>query len=313
MIVGSFTKIAQKKNSHSFGWARTWSENLGVEIDFSNQPHSKVYLLHGANFGGSLNLFGGFDEELEASINNLLQANEIISLDIDMPDYGGMLKKRKDVVDKAWCDRITAKLSTAKTLVSSDLNFDWLAVGDSHTAAYSRNNSAVVKQDGTTLFNQVKTNFEYLRHHIDKKPWKGVTISLGNIDVRHHFLRVNSDWKAMYDALFELGNSLGIEVEYSLPWPIEFEERKLPKTGYYKDQPFWGSRTERSELVNDIYEYMLYNSVNIVKAPDEWYRMNPEQYANEKMEKPKSVHLSPEVYRRKNWGIAETTLEEFFQ
>jgi hypothetical protein len=31
------------------------------------------------------------------------------------------------------------------------------------------------------------------------------------------------------------------------------------------------------------------------------------------MEKPKSVHLSPEVYRRKNWGIPETTLEDFFQ
>ena len=68
MIVGSFTNIAKKKNSHSFGWARTWSENLGVEIDFNNQIHSKVYLLHGANFGGSLNLFGGFDEELETSI-----------------------------------------------------------------------------------------------------------------------------------------------------------------------------------------------------------------------------------------------------
>ena len=313
MIVGSFTNIAKKKNSHSFGWARTWSENLGVEIDFNNQIHSKVYLLHGANFGGSLNLFGGFDEELETSINNLLQADEIVSLDIDMPDYGGMLKKRKDVVDKAWCDRVTAKLSTAKTLVSSDLSFEWLAVGDSHTAAYSRPNSAVVKQDGTTLFNQVESNFEYLRHHINKKQWKGVTISLGNIDVRHHFLRVNSDWKAMYDKLFEFGNSLGIEVEYSLPWPIEFEDRKLPKTGYYKDKPFWGSQADRSKLVNDIYKYMSERSVNIVKAPADWYNTDPEQYADEKMEKPKSVHLSPEVYRRKNWGIPETTLEDFFQ
>lgn len=315
MIVGSFTKIAQKKNSHSFGWARTWSENLGVEIDFKNQVHSKVYLLHGANFGGSLNLFGGFDDELKNSIDNLMQSNEIISLDIDMPDYGEMLKKRKDVVDKAWCDRITAKLSTAKTLVSSDLEFDWLAVGDSHTAAYSRNNSAVVKQDGTTLFNQVESNFEYLRHHIDKMPRKGVTISLGNIDVRHHFLRVNSDWRSMYDKLFLFGDELktkGIEVEYSLPWPIEFVDRKLPKTGYYKDRPFWGEREARVELVYEIWEFMARNGVSIVKPPEEWYKMDPEQYADEKMEKPKSVHLSPEFYRRKNWGIPETTLEGFF-
>ena len=314
MIVGTFTKIPKLQNSHSFGWARTWSENLGEDIDHTNSVHDFVYLLHGANFGGSLNLFGGFTDELKQSVDNLMQAQTIVSLDIDMPDYGAMLKKRKDVVDKEWCDKLSEKLATAKTLVSSDLDFEWLAVGDSHTAAYSRNNSCVVKQDGTTLFGQVKTDFEYIKSHI-KPHHKGVTISLGNIDVRHHICRMDADWKSMYDKLFAFGDSLGIDVEYSVPWPVEFEGRKLPKTGWYKGQPFWGSQEERADLVGEIGSYMD-ERVKVVAGPEDWYFMDPEQYAKEKMEAKQSVHLSPMFYRRMDWGQdcgqMMSNLESFF-
>ena len=312
MIVGTFNKIPCKTTSHTYGWARTWAENLGLSIDHKNGAHDVVHLSHGVNFAGSLNLFGGFTEELKQAADNLMLAKQIYSLDIDCPDYGAMLKTRKDVVDKDWCDRLSQKLSSAKTIVSSDLDFDWLAVGDSHTAAYSRKNSCVVKKDGTTLFGQVKEDFAYLREHIKKKKWRGVTISLGNIDVRHHICRVDTDWKQMYCKLFTFGDSLGCEVEYSLPWPIEFEERRLPKTGYYKDKPFWGSREQRAELVENIREFMKSHDVYIVNAPDDWYTMHPEAYASEKMEKPQSVHLSPECYRRQNWGKVENSLENFF-
>ena len=101
MITGTFNKIPKKKNSHGFGWARTWSENLGVGINHNGDYVEVLYLDHGVNFGGSLNLFSGFNDELEDRINNFLEAKVIYSLDIDMPDYGEMLKKRKDVTDKA--------------------------------------------------------------------------------------------------------------------------------------------------------------------------------------------------------------------
>lgn len=312
MIVGSFNKIPKKKNSHSYGWARTWSENLGVPLDHDNTTHPKVYLLHGANFGGALNLFGGFTEELKSSVDNLMLAEEIISLDIPMPDYGSLLKSRKDVVDKDWCDRLTQKLSSCKTLQSSDLELDWLAIGDSHTAAYSRINSAVIKRDGTTLNSQVNSNFEYLRSHISKRPWKGLTISLGNIDVRFHINRLNADWKTMYDKLFAFGNSLDCYVEYSLPWPIEYEERKLPKSGQYKGQNFYSSREDRHNLVMDIYNYMESKSVSVAHCPMDWYFMDPKKFAETHMEGNQSVHLSPESYRRKNWGKNEFDLENFF-
>lgn len=316
VMVGTFSKIPKKNSSHNYGWARTWCENLGIWMDHENEYHEKVALNHSANFGGSLNFFGGFTEELKQSIDNLMQAKEIVSLDIDMPKYGEMLANRKDVVDKEWCARIDEKLSKAPTLVSSDLPFEHLSVGDSHTAAYAPADSSVVKRDGTTLNSQVNGDFEYIRSHI-KPHHKSITLSLGNIDVRHHICRLGIDWKPLYDKLFAFGDSLDVDVEYGVPWPVEFEGRKLPKTGWYKDKklkearPFWGSREERAACVNEIREYMS-SRVNIVECPDDWYSMDPTEYAKQKMESPQSVHLNPMSYRRMNWGIEDATLETFF-
>lgn len=309
-ITGTFNKIPRKLSSHGYGWARTWSENLDLPINHQGDVVDELYLDHGVNFGGSLNLFGGFTDDLKQRIDNMMQASKLVSLDIPMPDYGEMLKKRKDVVDKDWCDAVSAKLSTATTLISSDLPFEHLSVGDSHTAAYSPHNSSVIKQDGTTLFGQIKSDFEYIKSHI-KPHHKSLTISLGNIDVRHHICRIDADWRKMYDELFAFGDSLGLEIEYSVPWPIEFEGRRLPKTGYYKDQPFWGTLEQRKHLVNDIRQYMKAR-VNVVECPQEWYDMDPERYAKEKMEGTSSVHLNPSCYRRMDWNIQENTLETFF-
>ncbi len=313
MIVGSFSKIPKKESSHSFGYARTWSENLNVPIDHQNNKHKNVYLLPGANFAGSINLMGGFNEIIKRHIDNLLAAETITILDGPPAQYGEQLKKRKDVEDKAWCDAITQKLAESKSIVGSDLSHDWLSIGDSHVCAYARENSSVVKQDGTTLFGQVKEDFAYIKSHI-KPHHKGITISLGNIDVRHHLCRVENSISTisnMIESLNNFGTSLGIEVEYAAPWPIEFEERKLPKTGYYKGRPFWGTREERIEAAKSIEAWMYVKNMNIVKCPKEWYHMDPAVYAAERMEKPQSVHLNPMFYRRQNWGQVNNTLEGF--
>jgi hypothetical protein len=133
---------------------------------------------------------------------------------------------------------------------------------------------------------------------------RGVTMSFGNIDIRHHICRLDADFKSLIRKWKEFGDSLDMEVEYNAPWPIEFEGRKLPKTGYYKDKPFWGSRNERSEIVSEWIGEMKCLNMNIVMPPADWYNMNPEKYAKEYMESTSSVHLSPTKYRRKNWDMS---------
>lgn len=263
-----------------------------------------MFLDHGVNFSGSLNLFGGYTEELDRRIRNLLEAKTVWSLDIDMPDYASMLRCRKDVNDDELCDNLSELQLRTKTLRSTDLGLEWISIGDSHTAAWAPHGSMIVRNNGKTLFAQVRDGFPYIREHLKQCPdAKGVTMSLGNIDVRHHFCRVETNWKELYREWKRFGDSLDIDVEYSVPWPAEFEGRKLPKTGWYKGQPFWGSQSERNSLVKDIRSFMEDEGMISDVYPQEWYDLNPEAYAKERMEKPQSVHLSPMFYRRRNWGV----------
>jgi hypothetical protein len=302
MITGTFNKIPRKKNSHGYGWARTWAENLNVGINHDADPVEILYLDHGVNFGGSINLFGGFDEKLKQRVDNFLLADKVYSLDIDMPEYGNMLAKRKDCPDKDWCARVQDKCDGAQTMLSTDLDTDWLTIGDSHTAAFAPEGSMVIKTNGLTLNGMIKNNFQYVLDHMAKcNNLKGITLVFGNIDLRHHICRLGIDYRDMWIELKRFGDSLPIPVEYAVPWPIEFEGRKLPKTGYYKGQPFWGSYYERSQALAGIIETMDMISMNKIMYPNEWLMMNPEVYAKEKMEGTSSVHISPECYRRKEF------------
>jgi|TARA_B110000977_G_scaffold98000_1_gene128986 hypothetical protein len=302
MITGTFNKIPRKKNSHGYGWARTWAENLNVGINHDADPVEILYLDHGVNFGGSINLFGGFDEKLKQRVDNFLLADKVYSLDIDMPEYGNMLAKRKDCPDKDWCARVQDKCDGAQTMLSTDLDTDWLTIGDSHTAAFAPEGSMVIKTNGLTLNGMIKNNFQYVRDHMAKcNNLQGITLVFGNIDLRHHICRLGIDYRDMWIELKRFGDSLPIPVEYAVPWPIEFEGRKLPKTGYYKGQPFWGSYYERSQALAGIIETMDMISMNKIMYPNEWLMMNPEVYAKEKMEGTSSVHISPECYRRKEF------------
>ena len=261
-----------------------------------------MFLDHGVNFGGTLNLFGGFTEKHEQRIEALLYAQRLYSLDIPMPDYAKMLASRKDVKNKEMCERLAALQKEAVTLRSVDLGLDWLTIGDSHTAAFAPFDSMVVKENGRTLHGQVTTDFAYVREYLAECPQiRGVTMVFGNIDVRHHICRLGADWKHLYREWKRFGDSLDIEVEYSLPWPAEFEGRRLPKTGWYKGQPFWGTQEERAEVIRGVWGFAGEIGMNVVRYPEEWLDMDPEIYAKERMEKPQSVHLSPEFYRRHEW------------
>ena len=271
-------------------------------INHDADPVEILYLDHGVNFGGSINLFGGFDEKLKQRVDNFLLADKVYSLDIDMPEYGNMLAKRKDCPDKDWCARVQDKCDGAQTMLSTDLDTDWLTIGDSHTAAFAPEGSMVIKTNGLTLNGMIKNNFQYVRDHMAKcNNLQGITLVFGNIDLRHHICRLGIDYRDMWIELKRFGDSLPVPVEYAVPWPIEFEGRKLPKTGYYKGQPFWGSYYERSQALAGIIETMDMISMNKIMYPNEWLMMNPEVYAKEKMEGTSSVHISPECYRRKEF------------
>jgi hypothetical protein len=257
---------------------------------------------HGAHFKGSLNLFGGYDEKLDRRIRNALKADVVWSLGIDMPDYAKMLSSRKDAPLDI-IEPLRKWQAKAKTIRPTDLEFDWVAVGDSHTMAVAPHKSMVVRENGKTLFGQVRDDFPFVRETLGAcKNLRGITLCFGSVDLRHHICRVETDWKEIYRALKSFGDSLDIEVEYALPFPVEFEGRKLPKSGWYKGQPFWGSQKERSGILTAMWDFAEEIELHTVSYPKNWLQLDPEEYAQTRMEKPQSVHLSPTHYRRRNWG-----------
>ena len=107
--------------------------------------------------------------------------------------------------------------------------------------------------------------------------------------------------------------------------PIEHECRRLPKTGNYKGQPFWGTAEERMQ-VREVFNQALrtlqtkFGGFKIIRWPEEYshkeeitlpldklsgvFKTYPEKQITFKpgmlrfdvMEKPHSVHIAPTYY-----------------
>lgn len=324
MIGGVLYRVPKNPKNHQRGFSEVWGELLGQELNLNEDFTDTLYCDHGANFTGALNIMGGFArwfDDYKHRLDVFLAADKVYSLGRDMPEYGNMLSLRKDTapLDEKFWKAVQQKCDSAETIHMWDIpGITKLAVGDSHTPSVSDIGSAVIKQDGQTLFSQSKRGFKWVDEQVDKfKNIELITLSFGNIDVRHHFLRNPDSWMAVYDKTLKymerLQDRKGCKVELAVPFPVEYEGRNLPTTGYYKGNPFYGSRSERAQLVESIKNYLSYE--NTVLPPAEWYFMDPEQYAKEKMEqagRTASVHLSPENYRRVDWGQPQNSLEIFF-
>jgi hypothetical protein len=88
------------------------------------------------------------------------------------------------------------------------------------------------------------------------------------------------------------------EVEVAAPVPVEYEGRKLPKTGYYNNTPFCGTQCQRSGWTNHFMDEIGKHGIDLVQPPFSWYDMDPELYAERFMEMGGSVHIAPKYYRR---------------
>lgn len=320
VITNPITNIPKLEKSHVKGWSLVWADQLKAKIDHACSSNilnaSIVYIEHGVNFGGTLNLFGGATQEIFDKLDRIQACKNVVSLDIDMVDWGDQLKKRIGApttcasITESWCDALSIWCKSVKSLKQQDLtHLSGISVGDSHTPAYSRINDIVLRENGKTLFGMLKRGLEseFRGMVIPKQP---ITCSYGSIDIRHHILR-HADFN-LTDMLKEyvkqgraLEDKYGCDVFYAAPVPVEFEDRRLPKTGYFKGTPFFGSRADRLDLTLRFIEQLKELSGDkVVGPPDFWYEMDGKKYAEAYMENGSSVHIAPPYYRRNGWGPA---------
>jgi|TARA_R110000772_G_scaffold51910_6_gene119131 hypothetical protein len=313
MITNPISNIPVNSKSHVFGWSKKWSDLLDQRIDHKCEYYNKkVYIDHGANFGGTLNLFGGANKDVFDRINRVMSAEEIISLDHEMPNYGEMLKKRigakttYEGINDNWCDRLSVRCRWINSLkMEEHPNVQkGITVGDSHTIAFANKGDVIFRNDGKTLHSALKSGLGSFMRGVDATDIP-VTFCFGSIDIRHHLHRHGGLSKTLIEEYVEHAYKVTNNPYFAKPVPVEFEGRRIPKSGFYKGEPFYGSREERHELTGDFITYLhdLLPEDKIVGPPVEWYRMDPEKYAKTHMELSSSFHIGPSYYRTENWGI----------
>lgn len=319
-VFNAFARTPLNKKSHVRGWDLHWANCLDAKVADKTVEifdAKNIYFSHGVNYSGGLNLFGGVTDEVFASLNNLINSKaQLYSLDIDMPKYADMLQKR---IGQSTCDgrlssiieKLDKKFSTAKTITQYDIKAKHICIGDSHATSYALPKSAVIKKNGQTLHGALKSGFIQESMSKTKIKYESITLCLGSIDVRHHLCRFDEPLKELckllddYIALAkETALEHGCECVIAAPHPVEYEGRRIPKTGFYKGAPYYGNLEERQKLVDFFIDYIETSGVKCVNQPKDRYAMDPELYAKEFMELGSSVHLAPIHYRsNSDWGL----------
>lgn len=314
-VVTSFTdRIA----SHRSAWPRMQkcmvdtALNTKSEIAFGNDQLVKegTWLVSTPmEFKGEVfNLFGGYTIETRDRIARVLDMDlsNIKALDMPIGDIERILRPRAAKTDFDFTETEWSKireLMNCEVIKHEDLVLDIqrVVIGDSHSISRYRTNTVVYRHDGLTLHGLTERGVStYLPDYF--VPY--LVINAGNVDIRHHLCRqldpagsarkLVSELKIQLEYLQQIGKIGDFEV--TAPYPIEFEERKIPKTGYYKGTPFYGSHPNRDKVRSIMTNEMKYQFENVHEWPTQWYMIDPEDYAKTYMEKPGSVHLSPEFY-----------------
>lgn len=339
LVTSPFTHVSSNIHSHRAAQAAIYANQLeetgyDVHLDRTGNIHpdinsfDEIYVYHGNDWRGSLNLFGGMKNY--GNIDNLIRYSQfkgtVRSLWIDHPKYSEMLLARmKDDVNPDWdyvdwenLKRIEDTAITVREIKTTNR----VVTGDSHAICMYRPGWFVNSVPFKTLHGALKEGLDsFIQPHHEIAEFY-----FGNIDVRHHLMRQSDPAEATrdlakryYEQLSKL--DLAKVSAYEL-LPIENESRALPKTGYYKGTPFYGAwrhrHTIRLIFKEEMRKLCAQGSVNFI----EWtsYLLNDKMELDfEHMEKPKSVHLSRNSYphwQGRKWsGLPEhkpSTLEDFF-
>jgi hypothetical protein len=311
--------ITQKSGSHKGGWTRLLKcqlHNAGFkDVTILKKDRLENYDVIifdlGAEFSGGLNLFGGLDDKVTSRLKQIANSNcNFYSWKHELPDIKTLESRRENKsthiefkkTSSNFLDIVANRLSGCEVFEQVEPK-KGLIIGDSHTPAMWNPGLEIRRQDGRTLFGAIKSGL--LVDLIDEG-YEHVMVQMSSIDIRHHIMRQERPHESLVKLILGMEShlrELNCHVTLCGTMHIESELRKLPKTGYYKGTPFYGTWEERNGLKNLFNEAIL----RIAKRNNWDAKMYPESFLNPEgqlsfdvMEKPKSVHISPEFY---SWDL----------
>lgn len=284
-IIGILNNPATSLNSHSAGMVYIVSKLFEADIiteadDWNNYQRLIVY--HGVNFRpGSYNIIGGINDDV------LLRAEKLNSFNGLKYTLDGFQLKEFSIKRKL--DKYRDAIDMPSIELPKKNN---LVIGDSHSiSVWPDCNYMISRNDGKTLHGFLKSN-------IDLKEFNHVILYFGNIDLRFHLARQPNPQEATKD-LFNRYCEYAAKYNSSITQllPIENECRKIPKSGQYKGQNYFGSIELRKELRFIANEIMYNSKLDFLEWPN-WFLDNNGNLSFDIMEPKQSVHIRPQFYMR---------------
>jgi hypothetical protein len=252
--------------------------------------YDTLYICEGVNFvEGSFNIPGGPQPIHTEKMNAISQFTGELRFSNSLFDFNKFNQRLK--IDAQFPD--TSMIAWYNTFLSHGLQNRKGVIGDSHALSVWSPGKSLDFTPGRTLHGFLKREtVEEINSRFDD-----VTLYFGNIDLRFHLMRQENPAQAtadLFNRYVDFAKQLKKATLVEL-LPVEHESRKIPGTGLYKKQPFFGTRSERMILREIANEIINNSGLDVIRWPDEWVDEGGTKML-EILEMKQSVHLKPKHY-----------------
>ncbi len=297
-VVGMLNNIGSSQSHHGGGYYHVMlnilkSEHPG-DLDVNPDPliwneYERLYILEGVNYQENVfNFIGGPQPEHRAKLEAMANYKGL-AIAVNVPIDLNVFNKRFNI------DHQFTAINCIDFARLHANNTKKLVRGDSHSLSAWRPGFGLDRTDGKTLFGFLKEADSLVKEW--NKKYDEVVLYFGNIDIRFHLMRQDNPAEAVGDLVrryVEFARKLNNATLVNL-LPVEHESRKLPGTGLYLKQPYFGTRQERLRLVDTANRIMNNSGLKTLQWPNEWIDEDGMKMF-EYMEPKQSVHLKPKYY-----------------
>ena len=301
-MISLMGNIPQRLSSHNAGWSFCLREILIAKgydsVDFLKQTdniesYDVIVINNGINFKeGGWNFIGGPPKTLKDLLVQFCNYKGRIASFNEKIDFKNLVRSRREFAGYIW-PKYWPEVELWNTAISGPN----LVLGDSHSLSVYQPGYGISRNDGKTLHGALRDNGAFIKDKLNEFSYEKVHLYFGNIDIRFHLMRQLNPADAvrkLVDDYLNVIHSINADVTVQALIPIENEDRKIPGSGLYKKQAYFGTREERQALVNLFNHLMIEAEKAGGFTLEYWKFLSPLNF--DLMEARQSVHIRPSEY-----------------
>ena len=299
-LVSMMGNVGATLNSQGGGYGliqtkMLWDNHPHDTVDVNPPPsmwgnYDLLYICEGVNFvEGSFNVPGGPQPLHTEKMKAIAEFKGELRYSNSIFDFNKFNKRLK--VEGTFPE--TNVISFYNTFLAHGLESRKGVIGDSHALSVWKPEHSLDFTAGRTLHGFLKREtVEQINNRFDE-----AILYFGNIDLRFHLMRQENPQQAtadLFNRYVEFAKQLKKATLVEL-LPVEHESRKIPGTGLYKKQPFFGTREERMQVREIANEIINNSGLEVIQWPSEWIDADGTKMLDI-LEMKQSVHLRPKHY-----------------